>query len=238
MALILSTEGNIGAGKSTLIRGLKDKLSDKIKTKIILLQEPVDIWDTFRDKEGVTILEKFYNNQKQYAFAFQMMAYISRLQILKDTVKRYPSSIILCERSIWTDRNVFAQMLFDEGKIEEIEFLIYNKWFDCLSSDFSLDGIIYLKTSPEICQNRITVRDRKGETIPLQYLERCNDYHTKWLKNKDNVKVLDGNHNSTNSNISDEWITSIADFINDTYEKKYPSVVEFDFDALHEKIYC
>ena len=236
MALILSTEGNIGAGKSTLIREFEDKISRKINAKIVLLQEPVDIWATFKDKEGMTILEKFYGNQKKYAFSFQMMAYISRLQILKETVRKHPSSIILCERSIWTDRNVFAQMLYDEGKIEEIDFQIYNKWFDCLSEDFSLDGVIYLKTSPKICKARIATRNRKGESIPLEYLEKCNEYHMNWLKNRDNVEILDGNCNT--ANISDKRISSIANFINNLYEKRYPNQIEFDITSLHEKMYC
>ena len=236
MALILSTEGNIGAGKSTLIGELADKISGKINTTIVFLQEPVDIWATFKDKEGMTLLEKFYSDQKKYAFSFQMMAYISRLQILKETVKKHPSSIILCERSIWTDRNVFAQMLYDEGNIEEVDFQIYNKWFDCLSEDFSLDGVIYLKTSPKVCEARIAKRNRKGENIPLEYLERCNEYHTNWLKNRDNVEVLDGNCDA--ANINDKWVSSIADFINNLYEKRYPNQVEWDVMRLHEKMYC
>ena len=142
MAILISIEGNIGSGKSTLVKNLLAK-SLTIDLDLIFLQEPVDIWKTIKDKNGVTILEKFYTNQEKYAFSFQMMAYISRLKLLKDTVEKNPDSIIVCERSLWTDRNVFAKMLKNDGKIEDINYTIYNKWFDEFSKDFKTDGYIY-----------------------------------------------------------------------------------------------
>ena len=45
-----------------------------------------------------------------------MMAYISRLAQLKKIIKEHPWSIIITERSIFTDRNVFAKMLYDNKK--------------------------------------------------------------------------------------------------------------------------
>ena len=35
--------------------------------------------------------------------------------------------IIFTERSIESDKNIFAKMLYDEGLIEEIDYKIYNK---------------------------------------------------------------------------------------------------------------
>ena len=55
--------------------------------KYLFLEEPVDEWTKIKDKEGRSILEKFYNNQEKYAFSFQMLAYISRLTDLKNAVK-------------------------------------------------------------------------------------------------------------------------------------------------------
>ena len=49
-----------------------------------------------KDENGVTILEKFYSDQNKYSFSFQMMAYISRLKLLKDTIyqcQRIPRKI-------------------------------------------------------------------------------------------------------------------------------------------------
>ena len=125
------------------------------------------------------------------------MAYITRLKQLSDAIDTSPANcIILSERCIYTDREIFAKMLFDSGKIEEINYSIYLKWFDFFIKDIKLSGIIYIKTSPEVCYQRVIKRSRKGEgIIPLEYLTSCHEYHEKWLTNKEfNVlTILDNN---------------------------------------------
>jgi deoxycitidine kinase/deoxyguanosine kinase len=78
---IISIDGNIGSGKSTLMGKLKTYFINN--KNVVFLKEPVDEWDTIRDENNVTMLEKFYADQKTYSFPFQMMAYISRLALLK-----------------------------------------------------------------------------------------------------------------------------------------------------------
>ena len=82
---ILSIEGNIGSGKSTLLENLRSHYENN--PDVIFLKEPVDEWATIQDENGITMLEKFYKDQTKYSFAFQMMAYISRLNNLKKTVE-------------------------------------------------------------------------------------------------------------------------------------------------------
>ena len=186
---IVSIEGNIGSGKSTLRELLERSslpLGSNPEYTLVYVDEPVSEWQTIVDNSGTNIIEKFYANQQEYAFAFQMMAYISRLASLKRAVEqnRNNNVIFVCERSIWTDRHVFAQMLHDEGHIENIKFQIYLKWFDEFIKEYPLDAIIYVTTEPKVCSQRITKRNRQGETIPLEYLQRCHDYHTTWLQNE------------------------------------------------------
>ena len=152
MASIVSIEGNIGSGKSTLIEHLKNNYK---KENIIYLEEPVKEWTNIKDKEGTNILVKFYEDQKKYSFAFQMMAYISRLDLLRRTIKENPGAIIITERSLYTDKYVFAKMLYYSNKIEEIEYNIYNKWFSSMVDLAPLDKVIYMKTSADISFNRI-----------------------------------------------------------------------------------
>ena len=51
-SMIFSVEGNIGSGKSTLIKHLKEKLKTISGIKIVYLEEPVDIWQTIKNKQG------------------------------------------------------------------------------------------------------------------------------------------------------------------------------------------
>jgi deoxyadenosine/deoxycytidine kinase len=182
---LVSIEGNIGAGKSTVLEQLEPYLQKTCSdvNKIIFLKEPLDIWEQFHDENGLTILEKFYKNQKRYGFTFQVMAYITRLSLLKNAIKDNPNAdIIVIERSLCADKNIFMNMLHNDGIIEQMEFDIYNKWYYEFIKEFRVDAVIYMDSSPEICQSRINKRNRHGEDgIPLDYLNKCRDYHSKWL---------------------------------------------------------
>jgi deoxyadenosine/deoxycytidine kinase len=209
---IISIEGNIGSGKSTLVNYLTNEY--KNNTNILFLQEPVDIWNEIQDEEGITILEKFYNDTNKYAFQFQMMAYISRLSILKKCLKQNYKYIIT-ERCLYTDANVFAKMLFDDKKISKIEYTIYKKWFDEFINEISISKFIYIKTNPEIAYQRIISRNRIGEKISLEYLIKCNEYHENWISslitNNNSVLIIDGNNNF--NNILSISLYKIKDFI-------------------------
>jgi deoxyadenosine/deoxycytidine kinase len=228
---IVSIEGNIGSGKSTLLANLKNHF-DK-NTFIIFLKEPVDEWSKIKDENGITILEKFYADQDKYSFSFQMMAYISRLKLLKDKIREikveqdklmkedYQKYIIITERSLFTDKMVFAKMLYDTGKIEHINYQIYLNWFNTFAEEFPIDKIIYVKTDAKICHERVATRHRDGEqNIPIDYLKSCGDYHDNMLDKSSyecvckEQLVLDGNNDIyKNENILKEWIDSIEKFI-------------------------
>lgn len=191
MTTVLSIEGNIGSGKSTIINFLKEKYKDS--SDFIFLPEPVDQWEQIKDKDNNTILSKFYNDQKKYSFAFQMMAYISRLDLLRKAIQENPSKIIITERSLFTDKFVFAQMLYDDHKMEEIEYQIYNKWFHSFIDLAPLHKLIYLKTDPEISFKRIIKRNRDGEnSIPFDYIKNCHSYHNHMYEVMDcQKKIID-----------------------------------------------
>lgn len=182
--IIISIEGNIGTGKSTILENLEQHLhANSQHGEIIFLKEPVDIWESIKDEQGHTVLEKFYGDQRRYAFTFQVMAYISRLTMLKRAIKENPDcKVIIIERSLSADKNIFMQMLHDDGKADKMEYDIYNKWYSEFIDEYRVNAMIYLDTAPTICAERINKRHRNGEGgIPVSYLERCRDYHTKWL---------------------------------------------------------
>ena len=216
---MISIEGNIGSGKSKLLEKLKKHYIDN--KNIIFLDEPTEDWKTITDECNITILEKFYSNKKKYSFPFQMMAYISRLTILKEAIGNNPNSIFITERSLFTDKCVFAKMLYDSNNIELINYKIYLKWFDAFSLEYPINKIIYVDTEPSICYKRIIKRNRTGENnISLEYLNECEKYHIGMLDKsinecvcKDQL-VINGNIDiSENESEMDEWIRNINKFI-------------------------
>ena len=70
MSQIFSIEGNVGSGKSTLVRYMKQK--DTANT-FHFIEEPVDEWENIKDKKGNNMIEKYYKQQNKYSFSFQMM---------------------------------------------------------------------------------------------------------------------------------------------------------------------
>lgn len=238
--MLFAVDGNIGSGKSSRVNDLKEYL--KHDPSFIFLQEPVDDWKTIKSEDGTTILEKFYGDQDKYAFSFQMMAYISRLALLRKTIRENPGCHIVTERSIFTDRNVFAKMLYDDKKIEEVNYQIYLKWFDEFVNEIKLDGIIYVHTDPKICYDRIKKRSRTGEeSIPLDYLEKCHKYHNDWiLKKEHDVQIIDGNVDSEETPaIINVWMQEIYTYMTDIISdanKPHNGKIHFTYDDIHQTI--
>jgi deoxyadenosine/deoxycytidine kinase len=92
---IISIEGNIGAGKTTVIHKIEQFLKETNNTRIRVLKEPVDLWSTIKDENNETILEKFYKDQKTYAFPFQILAFMTRLSEIKKMLATYPDCEVL-----------------------------------------------------------------------------------------------------------------------------------------------
>ena len=228
MTRLLSIEGNIGSGKSTLVAKLREKYGNN--KEICFLDEPVSEWETIKDSEGKSMLEKYYGNQSKYAFTFQMMAYISRLAPLRKALKKN-YKVIITERSVHTDKMVFAQMLYDDNKMENVEHQIYNKWFHEFIDDIPTPHIVYVRTDPKIAKERVDKRARTGETIPLEYLKSCHDYHENWLiKNEHKNMFLwccdesETLMKETNSEILEEYLLTLDGNIDITINTERPDL--------------
>jgi Deoxynucleoside kinases len=91
--IILSIDGNIGSGKSTLYDDLQKYYKDN--DSICFVPEPVEDWKSIVDSDNVPILTNLYKNTNKYAFRFQMMAYISRLNLLRKLLRGRISRLLL-----------------------------------------------------------------------------------------------------------------------------------------------
>mgnify|MGYP001034303000 CR=1 FL=1 len=225
---IISIEGNIGSGKSTLLRKIQYWAKENSYSHIYFALEPVDDWNKIRDNNGETILSKFYKDQEKYAFPFQMMAFITRYNKIQELIDEITEnqkkrnllgvmekSIIITERCLYTDKYVFAKMLYDDGKIDEVNYQIYNSWFETFAKKIPINEVIYINTPDTNCDERIKNRNRVGESsIPMDYLTRCEDYHNQMIQImicEKNTKIIqiNGEEDINDIDILNKWLETI-----------------------------
>ena len=196
--IIISIEGNIGSGKTTFINELMNVEKMKTINTICFLKEPVNLWESIKKNNNETIIECFYKEQEKYAFPFQVMAYVSRIALIKQAIAN-GFKYIFTERCIYTDKNVFLKMLHESNKVEKMNNDIYNMLFETFTQEYNIYHI-YIQTSPEVALQRVMKRNRAGENnISLEYLTMCDNYHNNWLvNNKKNIMTFNGN--------DDDWL--------------------------------
>lgn len=205
--MIITVEGNIGSGKSTLLKNLENINHENL----VFVPEPVSEWLDIKSGDK-NALELFYENQKENSFWFQVLAYITRLRNLLTIIENNPNKIIICERSIYTDKYVFAKMLYEVGNISEIEWKTYSYWFDTFKDKTKLDLILYVNTEPDECYNRIIKRSRPEEVdkISKEYLTSCHNKHLEWFVETD-AKIININGHETIENV----MNNVKNIIND-----------------------
>ena len=192
-------EGGIGSGKSTFLKKCEGVPGLKV------VYEPVEDWMNLRAlPETPSMFELYYSDKTKYGFIFQMVVLQSRIEhLLKIINSCTPTDVILCERSFLTDKNIFAKLI-----LNETELVVYNQWYNFLISLIrpTIDGIVYLRTTPEMCMERIRKRNRTGEeSIDIDYISKLHIQHDKWLlENTDDIPVMmiDGNQTNVDMTLS------------------------------------
>lgn len=176
--IVVSVDGQIGAGKTTLLEALKEALPD---VEVVL--EPVGEWLRLQDPAtGKSLLQLFYEDKKRWAYTFQNCAILTRLRTIKAALAATSKRVILTERSVLTDRYVFAEMLRESGDITGLEWELYEMWYNTFAADLPIRGVIYLTTGVGTSAGRIVTRGRAGEDhIPLDYLAALDAQHHRWL---------------------------------------------------------
>lgn len=182
---IISIEGNIGGGKSTLVKNLKEYVTANAniyKDSILFLEEPLEIWQNTKNEKGKNILTLFYENPHKYAFQFQILVLASQKKMIKDAMEKHPNcKLIVMERSIQAGMNVFAKMSEANKTMDSMEYDIY-RFMSQMCEIPKLDAIVYLHTNYEVCHSRINTRSREGEEgISMEYLKQCETYYHHWL---------------------------------------------------------
>lgn len=89
------------------------------------------------------------------------------------------------ERSLLSDRYIFAKIMRDMDILCELEHQAYLSCYEDLTKMQNISkvkGVIYVQCDPKTCSERIKSRAREGEgEIPLDYLEKLHEKHEEWL---------------------------------------------------------
>jgi len=206
---VFVVEGNIGSGKSTLLSQIKSHCTD-----VIVIQEPVDKWDSVKDENNRSIFSHFYSDPEKFAFLFQMNILASRIKTINDACNTNPQGILIFERSIMTDKHIFVPALRSTGTLTSIELQVFESMYSNILQlmNFKVDGIIYLQCDPIIAHQRITKRNRTGEEgMSIQYLETLHEQHEKWLLYEETtipVSIINNNSNTLST-----CLQTVRDFI-------------------------
>ncbi|CAL8342928.1 unnamed protein product [Lota lota] len=235
----VSIEGNIAVGKSTFAKLLQSASSDWE-----VVQEPVSKWQSIESGQSKVsgapqeivgnLLQMMYQDPQRWSYTFQTYSCMSRM---KTQLQPPPAHLLtshgtpvqVFERSVYSDRYIFALNMFELGCINPAEWAVYQDWHTFLVEQFGhqleLEGIIYLKASPQKCMERLGQRGRAEERgVELDYLEKLHTQHEKWLTDKStelhfeklkHIPVLELDANVeflSDQTVRDEFIAKVKDF--------------------------
>jgi len=215
--LLLIVEGNIGAGKSTFLRLIGKFLQAQ------LVYEPHTRWQNIN---GENLLDHFYKDTQRWAYTFQSYAFLTRVIEQREHARINTKPLQVLERSVYSDRYIFAKNAHELGFMSTLEWNLYKEWFSWFIDNYaqSPSAFIYLQTDPEVCYRRLIKRNRLEENgVGLEYIKQLHEKHEQWLVHKEFVSpsiaktpvlVLECNEDFEESiKLQEGHVQSIANFL-------------------------
>jgi deoxyadenosine/deoxycytidine kinase len=169
---IITIDGNIGAGKTSILNYLHTNYNINVDL------EPIDKWKPY--------LDNIYIEKKDY-FKFLIRIWLDRSWIQE----KNKSSLVIMERSPYFIRNTFNKLTYDSRLINVNENNIINELYDKTDIIWKSNYFIYLRSSPKKCLENIYKRGRDNEMeISLEYLKNIHEYHEKAYDNLEEKKIV------------------------------------------------
>ena len=171
----ITVAGNIGVGKSTLVKLLSDQQS----------WEP--IYEVVTENP---YLADFYRDMRRWSFHSQVYFLSRRLRQHHDLLQL--DSSVIQDRSVYEDAEVFARNLYQQGHFSERDWECYLELYKTMALLLRPPHlVVYLKASVPVLRRRITQRGRDYEkTIDEKYLLELNILYDQWVSNFQLCPVL------------------------------------------------
>ena len=166
-------EGNIGAGKTTLV----NKLGIDFNAAPIL--------EEFEDN---SFLPKFYEEPKRFAFPLEMSFLASRFNQLKKRL----SETDMFQNIILSDYMFPKCLLFSKLTLDDDEYNLYIKLFEIINLQLNQpDLLIYLHNPIEKLKWNIANRGRPYEqNIKDDYLQQLSNSYLDYFKSNAHLRIL------------------------------------------------
>lgn len=185
MFSLLSIEGNIASGKSTLLSLIKQHCQQRQQQiRFCFIPEPLE------ELQENGWIRKLYEDKKKYAFPFQLIMLLKRwTRLLQEflNVHRNPvKTVIITERSMYSDSRIFTAVLHSMGYIDDCDMHLIQEAYDSYMRTlrilaFKEIGFIYIDTNKEECYRRYKERERSDELLDITYLAALENVHKSML---------------------------------------------------------
>lgn len=205
MALIIYIEGNIAAGKTTLMLKLMNVLDT---SKCLIVYEPIHEWPS---------LKLFYKDRKLYSLQLQTEILESFHRREVDCSPDYETYIM--ERSLRSSLEVFSSLNCSESELITLKRMRANMGRENVHPSFVRQVYIYLRTSSEKCYQNLSVRRKAVDGyIDLDYLKMLEEKHDRvFMTPSSNTYIIDGNRTATE--VFEEAYDKISEIINASLTK-------------------
>jgi len=162
----VAVAGNIGVGKSTLVKRLCAKMG----------------WEPYFEPVAENpYLKNFYQDMKAWAFQSQVYFLTHRMRSHFELLMNKTS--VLQDRTVYEDAEIFARNLYLQGNMTETDYATYRELFDLFITMLNPpDLVLYLSAPVETLLERISSRGRDFEsTISAEYLAQLNALYKEWI---------------------------------------------------------
>ena len=175
MKKFIAVAGNIGVGKSTLVR---------------LLSAEIGFFPFYEPVTENPYLADFYKDMTAWSFHSQIF-FLGRRLLMHQELANYPDSVIQ-DRSIYEDAEIFARNLSIQGLLNERDYQTYDTLYQSIIHLLPApDLLIYLRASVETLSKRILSRGRNYEVkIDPAYLIQLNTLYEAWISHFSLCPVL------------------------------------------------